>query len=84
MRTTSYTELRKNLSATMDGIAADHEPVLITRGGGKPPAVMMSLEDFAAYEETRHLLRSPENAARLLKATQALNVGSGTERTLDE
>ncbi len=84
MRTTSYTELRKNLSATMDGIAADHEPVLITRGGGKPPAVMMSLEDFAAYEETRHLLRSPENAARLLKATQALNAGQGTERTLDE
>lgn len=84
MRTTSYTELRKNLSATMDGIAADHEPVLITRGGGKPPAVMMSLEDFAAYEETRHLLRSPENAARLLKATQALNAGHGTERPLEE
>lgn len=84
MRTTSYTELRKNLSATMDGIAADHEPVLITRGGGKPPAVMMSLEDFAAYEETRHLLRSPENAARLLKATQALDTGHGAERTLNE
>lgn len=84
MRTTSYTELRKNLSATMDGIAADHEPVLITRGGGKPPAVMMSLEDFAAYEETRHLLRSPENAARLLKAIQALDTGHGAERTLNE
>ena len=84
MRTTSYTELRKNLSATMDGIAADHEPVLITRGGGKPPAVMMSLEDFASYEETRHLLRSPENAKRLLKAVKMLDAGQGTERTLKE
>ncbi|MCP3970380.1 MAG: type II toxin-antitoxin system prevent-host-death family antitoxin [Rhodobacteraceae bacterium] len=84
MRTTSYTDLRKNLSATMDGIAADHEPVLITRGGGKPAAVMMSLEDFAAYEETRHLLRIPGNAARLLKAVEELGAGLGTERTLEE
>lgn len=84
MRTTSYTELRKNLSATMDGIAADHEPLLITRGGGKPPAVMMSLEDFAAYEETRYLLRNPGNAARLLKAVEELDAGQGSERVLEE
>ena len=31
---------------------------------GKPSAVLMSLEDFASYEETRHLLRSPANAER--------------------
>lgn len=68
----------------MDGVAADHEPVLITRGGGKPPAVMMSLEDFVSYEETRHLLRSPENAKRLLEAIQSLDAGNGTERALDE
>lgn len=84
MRTTSYTELRKNLSATMDGIAADHEPVLITRGGGRPAAVMMSLEDFASYEETRHLLRNPDNAKRLLQAVDELDAGHGTVRTLEE
>jgi antitoxin YefM len=84
MRTTSFSDLRKNLAATMDGVAADHEPVVITRAGGKPAAVLMSLEDFASYEETRHLLRSPRNAERLHAAIDALDAGQGTERTLEE
>ena len=84
MRTTSYSDLRKNLAAAIDGVATDHEPVLITRGGGKPPAVLMSLEDFASYEETQHLLRSPNNAARLRKAVEELDAGRGRERALEE
>lgn len=83
MRTTSFTELRKNLASAMDGVASDHEPVLITRGGGKPAAVLMSLEDFASYEETRHLLRSPKNAVRLHRAIEELDAGQGVERTLE-
>lgn len=84
MRTTSFTDLRRNLSATIDGVADDHEPVLITRSGGKPSAVLMSLEDFASYEETRYLLRSPTNAERLLKAVSELELGEGEERPLAE
>jgi len=44
----------------------------------------MSLEDFASYEETRYLLRSPANAERLLASVAELNEGKGTERLLDE
>lgn len=84
MRTTSFTDLRRNLSSTIDGVADDHEPVLITRSGGKPSAVLMSLEDFASYEETRYLLRSPANADRLQKAVHDLDQGNGEERTLSE
>ena len=84
MRTTSYTELRKNLSDNLDRVAADHEPVIITRDRGKPAAVLMSLEDFASYEETRYLLKSPANAARLLESIAELDAGGGTPRTLDE
>ena len=82
MRTTSFSDFRKNLSSVIDDVHADHEPVLITRNGGKPSAVLMSLEDFASYEETRHLLRSPNNAGRLEKAIQELNAGHGSERSL--
>ncbi len=84
MRATTYTDFRRNLSATIDGVAVDHEPVLITRSGGKPAAVLMSLEDFASFEETRYLLSSPKNSERLLKAVQALDEGNGTERQLIE
>jgi antitoxin YefM len=84
MRTTSYSQLRKDLAATLDQVTADHEPVIITRDRGKPAAVLMSLEDFASYEETRYLLRSPANAERLLAAIAEFEAGGGTVRDLIE
>lgn len=84
MRTTSYSDLRKNLAAMIDSVNTDHEPVVITRDKGKPSAVLMSLEDFASYEETRYLLRNPANADRLIAAVTALEQGGGQERPLAE
>jgi len=84
MRTTSFNELRRNLAATIDSVNDDHEPVIITRDRGKAAAVLMSLEDFASYEETRYLLKSPRNAERLLEATADLEAGNGSERELLE
>ena len=85
MRTTSYSDLRKNLAARLDEVADDRAPLLITRERGKPAAVLMSLEDFASYEETQHLLNSPRNAERLLKAIRELVAGTnGRERELLE
>ena len=82
MRTKSYSELRRNLAATLDSVTEDHEPVVITRDRGKPAAVLMSLEDFASYEETRDLLRSPANAERLGAAVGELDTGGGKVRKL--
>jgi antitoxin YefM len=65
MRVISYSQLRKTLTAELDAVNNDHEPVIITRTGGKPPAVLMSLEDFNSWQETVYLLRSPANAERL-------------------
>jgi len=84
MQTTSYSDLRRNLAAILDRVHTDHEPVVITRDKGKPPAVLMSLEDFAAFEETRYLLRSPANAQRLLTAVAELERGEGVARALAE
>ena len=84
MRTTSYSELRKNLASTLDRVTADREPVIITRDRGKPAAVLLSLEEFASFEETQHLLRSPANAARLKEAIAEFEAGGGTERKLAE
>jgi antitoxin YefM len=84
MRITSYSDLRRNLAAALDRVSADREPLVITRDRGKPTAVLMSLEDFASYEETRHLLRSPSNAERLLESIAELEKGDGAEKTLVE
>jgi antitoxin YefM len=84
MKMASYSEFRRNLASMIDGVTADHQPVVITRDRGKPAAVLMSLEDFASYEETRYLLRSPKNAERLLDAVTDLEAGKGIDRTLIE
>ena len=84
MRISSYSEFRRNLAAAIDRVNADHEPLIITRDRGKPMAVLMSLEDYASYEETRHLLRSAKNAQRLLESIAELDRGGGTERAVAE
>jgi antitoxin YefM len=82
MKTTSYSDLRKNLATLLDSVESDHEPLVITRDKGRPAAVLMSLEDFASYEETRYLLKSPANAERLKASIEALDAGRGVDRKL--
>ncbi|MDE2577361.1 MAG: type II toxin-antitoxin system prevent-host-death family antitoxin [Hyphomicrobiales bacterium] len=84
MRSTSYSDLRKNLAAALDSVTSDHEPMIITRDRGKPAAVLISLEDFASYEETAYLLRSPKNVKRLKASIVALGAGKGRVRKLAE
>ena len=84
MKAMSVTELRKNLASAIDRVTADHDYTIITREGGKPAAVLMSLEDFASWQETEYLLRSPANAARLREAIAELDGGGGQVRALIE
>ena len=81
MDTISYTAIRKHLVETMNRVCEDHAPVIITRQSAKP-VVMLSLEDYEAYEETFHLLKSPANAARLLKAVADDKAGKLSKRNL--
>ncbi len=83
MKTLSSTDLRANLSAVMDRVNDDHEPVIVTRAKGKP-VVMVSLEDWASMDETTYLLASPENARRLREAIKGLNEGKGVINELNE
>lgn len=84
MRTTSYSELRKNLASALDRVTEDRDTLIITRDRGKPAAVLMSLEEFSSYEETLHLLKSPANARSLLKSIAELDAGKGRARKLKE
>jgi antitoxin YefM len=44
----------------------------------------MSLEDYESLEETAHLLRSPENARRLMASIDQLEKGKGREGNIVE
>jgi len=83
METMSYSAFRSQLARTLDKVNDDHRPVLITRQNGKP-AVVISLEDYHAYEETAYLMASPVNAERLNQAITEVEAGKIFQRKLIE
>ncbi|MEE2045153.1 MULTISPECIES: type II toxin-antitoxin system prevent-host-death family antitoxin [Nocardiopsis] len=83
MRTMSYSESRANYAATLDSVVDDREEVVITRAGHEP-VVMMALSEYETLRETAYLLRSPENARRLVDAIEELESDRGIERELAE
>ena len=79
----SYSNFRTHLAGTLDKVNDNHKPVLITRQNGKP-AVVMSLDDFQAYEETAYLMASPKNAERLNQAIGEIEAGKIIKKGLIE
>ncbi|HLD76693.1 MAG TPA: type II toxin-antitoxin system prevent-host-death family antitoxin [Rickettsiales bacterium] len=81
MRISTYTELKNNLTKTMDSVLEDHVPVIITRGS-KEPVVMISFADFNACEETMYLLKDSNNRQRLLKSVENIEKRNYKKRKL--
>ena len=81
MDTVTYTQFRQKLAGYLNQIEADRTPLIVTRQNA-PSVVVMSLDDFKAYEATFHLLSSRNNADRLNDAIEELRMGRGTERNL--
>lgn len=67
----------------MNAVTADREEVVITRAGHEP-VVMVALDDYESLKETAYLIRSPENARRLLASINRLERGTGTTHDLLE
>ena len=67
----------------MDRVCEDRAPLIVTRKASSS-VVMISLDDYEALEETAYLLRSPNNARRLLASIADLEAGAGTVRELAE
>ena len=64
MKTISYTEARNQLAGLMETANRDREPITITRNGSGT-AVLLAADEYAAMEETMHLLSTPANAERI-------------------
>jgi antitoxin YefM len=77
----SYTELRANLARYMDEVCEKRAPLHVTRQNSRS-VVMVSEEEYEGMMETLHLLRSPANAARLLRSIEEANAGLLVEHEL--
>ena len=79
----SASEARQRLFPLLEQVNTDHEPVRITSKAGD--AVLMSADDYESWQETVYLLRSPENAKRLMEAVARDRAGhSGITTSVDE
>lgn len=83
MKTMTFSKARANFAQMLDAVVDDREEVVVTRAGHEP-VVIVSLEEYESLKETAYLLRSPENARRLLASINRLETGDGTERGLIE
>jgi antitoxin YefM len=78
----TYTDLRQNLADYMDQAVETGAPIIVTRQGGRGNVVILSEDEFEGWQETVHLLSSPRNAERLMRAMRELDAGKGKERDL--
>jgi antitoxin YefM len=67
----------------LDRVADDREVVIVVRKGEKKVA-MVPADELAGLMETAHLLRSPKNARRLLRALQRSMGGKGRPEPLEK
>jgi antitoxin YefM len=79
----SYTELREDLAKYMDEVCDSRAPLHITRQNAGN-VVMISEEEYEGMVETLHLLRSPTNAARLLRSIEEADAGRRTKTEVIE
>lgn len=77
---TTYTKARENLASLLDKVIDDREIVVIERRN-KPNVALIAEDELASLRETAYLLRSPQNAARLLSALEWSK--SRDEKTLE-
>jgi antitoxin YefM len=79
----SYTELRSNLARYMEEVCDNRSPLHVTRQNARG-VVMVSEDEYEGMIETLHLLRSPANAARLLRSIREADAGQLVEHELSE
>ena len=81
MNVCSFTDLREHLRERLDEVHESRTPLLVTRQGAAS-AVVLDKEEYDGIMETLHLLRSPKNAERLLRAIADAEAGNLVEHDL--
>ncbi|WP_147918474.1 type II toxin-antitoxin system Phd/YefM family antitoxin [Ruania zhangjianzhongii] len=77
----SASEARKMLFPLIERVNQDRDAVEIVSRKGS--AVLISADEFAAWQETAYLFRSPANARRLLDAYERARAGRTETHDLD-
>ncbi len=80
---TTYTKARANLASLWDEVTQNREIVIIRRRGAED-VVLISADELTGLMETAHLLKSPRNAERLMRALARAEQGEGKPQDVEE
>ena len=83
MRVITFSQARNSLKQVIDRVVDDADVAVISRRDA-PDAVVMSLDTFNSWMETVHLLKTPANAAHLVKSIQQLRKGKVRSHDLSD
>lgn len=79
----TYTTAREQLATLLDRVTKDREVIIIQRRGNEDVA-MIAADELASLTETAYLLRSPQNAERLLSALGRALKGEGQSQNIED
>ena len=79
----TYTSAREQFATLLDRVTKDREVVIIQRRGSEDVA-MIAADELASLSETAYLLRSPQNAERILSALARALKNEGKAQSLDD
>ncbi|WKZ38382.1 MAG: type II toxin-antitoxin system prevent-host-death family antitoxin [Anaerolineales bacterium] len=79
----TYTSAREQFASLLDRVTEDREVVIIQRRGAEDVA-MIAADELASLTETAYLLRSPQNADRLLSALARALKQKGKPQSIED
>jgi antitoxin YefM len=80
---TTYSHARNNLASLLEQVTDEQEVVIINRRGREDVA-LVSASELSSLIETAHLLRSPKNAQRLLRALNRAQAKTEKPESLED
>lgn len=79
----TYSSAREQLATLIDRVTKDRDVVIIQRRGSEDVA-MIAADELASLTETAYLLRSPQNAERILSAFARALKKEGKPQNVDD
>jgi antitoxin YefM len=81
MQAVTLKEAEQNLEHLLTRVLDDAEPTIVVLETGRQ-VVVMPLDEYAAWQETRYLLSTPANAMHLRQSIDEAQAGVYEEREL--
>jgi antitoxin YefM len=81
MRAVTVKEAQRDLERLLERVIADAEPTIVILEANQQ-VVLLPLDEYNSWQESRYLLGNPANAAHLRRSIAEARAGTAEERQL--